>query len=286
MSAVAFIGLGAMGSRMAARLIDAGHDLVVWNRTPAKAKPLVERGARAADSPAAAARQAEVVITMVTDPDALRAVTSGRAGVAGGVADTTTVIEMSTVGPAAVSRLASALPAGTNLLDAPVLGTLPEAESGKLQIFVGGTEPLVKQWTPLLSALGTPLHVGPLGSGAQAKLVANTTLVGIISLLGEAIALADGLGLSREAAFDVLAKTPLALAAERRRPAIETGDYSPRFPLSLARKDADLILQSVAGQGVDLRVVRAAQSWLARAEQDGLGDRDYSAVLTTILRGN
>ena len=148
---------------------------------------------------------------------------------------------------------------------------------------MGGPASLVERWTPLLSALGSPVHVGPLGSGAAAKLVANSTLFGALGILGEALALADGLGLSREAAFEVLAATPLAAQAERRRVAIETGEYPARFSLSLARKDVDLILGAASAAGVDLRLVTAARTWLAEAEETGWGDRDYAAVLAWIL---
>ena len=211
---------------------------------------------------------------MVTDPPALQAVSEGPDGVAAGAEDATTVIEMSTVGPEAVERLASVLSA--RLLDAPVLGSISEAEAGSLAIFVGGDAEVFAQQRELLEALGAPLHVGPTGSGAAAKLVANTTLFGVIGALGEALALAQALGLSRETAFQVLATTPLAAQAERRRPALESGEFPPRFPLRLARKDADL----VAELGLDLRLLEAARSWLAEA---GDGDRDYSAVLERIV---
>jgi 3-hydroxyisobutyrate dehydrogenase-like beta-hydroxyacid dehydrogenase len=245
---VAVVGLGAMGSRLARRLLDAGHDLTVWNRTAAKAKAF---GAPVAASPAEAASSADVVITMVADPAALRDVTEGPDGVAAG-ARTATVIDMSTVGPAAVERLASVL--DTDLLDAPVLGSLSEAEEGRLSIFVGGEEHVFERWLELLGVLGTPHYVGPQGSGAAAKLVANSTLFGVIGVIGEALALADSLRLTREAAFRVLSTTALANQAERRRPAVESGDYPPRFPLRLARKDADLI----AALGLDLRLAEAA----------------------------
>ncbi|MGH3113733.1 MAG: NAD(P)-dependent oxidoreductase, partial [Gaiellaceae bacterium] len=225
----------------------------------------------------------EAVVTTVSDPAALEAVSEGPSGIAAGAGASATVIEMSTVGPAAVARLASVLGPGTGLLDAPVLGSVSEAESGSLRIFVGGPAELVERWTPLLSELGAPLHVGPLGAGAAAKLVANTTLFGTLGVLGEALALADGLGLSREAAFDVLAETPLAAQAERRRAAIESGEFPARFSLALARKDADLIAAAADAAGVDLRLADAARAWLADAEADGLGDRDYSAVLERIL---
>jgi len=272
-----------MGSRIARRLLEAGHDLVAWNRTAEKAQPLVEAGAVAAATPAEAAARAEVVLTMVADPAALRDVTEGEDGVAAGVGEGATVIEMSTVGPDAVRRLGSVLGEQAGLLDAPVLGSRSEAEEGTLKVFVGGPPELVARWTPLLSVLGSPLHVGPLGSGAAAKLVANTTLVGTIGVLGEALALAEGLGLPREKAFEVLAATPLAAQAERRRESIESGEYSPRFALYLARKDAELVVAAAREAGVDLRLTEAARAWLADAEEAGLGDRDYSAVLARIL---
>jgi 3-hydroxyisobutyrate dehydrogenase-like beta-hydroxyacid dehydrogenase len=282
-SAVAVVGLGAMGGRVARRLLDAGHEVVVWNRTAARADELARAGASPAADPADAARRAEAVITMVSGPDALRAVSQRPSGLAAGVGDSTTVIEMSTVGPAAVSRLAEALPPGTPLLDAPVLGSTGEAEAGSLRIFVGGPAALVERWTPLLSALGTPVHVGPLGAGAAAKLVANTTLFGVLGVLGEALALADGLGVARDAAFDVLAATPVAAQAERRRDAIETSSYPVRFALALAVKDADLILAGADSSGVELRLTPAVRSWLADARRARGDERDYSEVLAEIL---
>lgn len=271
-----------MGSRMARRLLDAGNRVVVWNRTPAKAEPLVDLGGTVAESPAAAARGADAVITMVADPRALQTVTEGPDGLAAGAAESATFIEMSTVGPPAVARLAAALPADS-LLDAPVLGSLAEAETGSLRIFVGGPAALVERWTPLLAVFGSPLHVGALGAGASAKLVANSALFGTLALLGEALALADALRLSRNTAFDVLAATPLAAQAERRRLAVEAGDYPRRFSLSLARKDADLIANAAAAAGIDLRLVAAARSWIADADDAGWGDRDYAELLARIL---
>lgn len=283
---VAVIGLGAMGGRFVRRFLAAGHEVIVWNRTPEKAAELVELGAASAASSADAARRAEAVITMVADPAALRAVTEGPAGIAAGADESSTVIEMSTVGPDTVRWLASALPPEAGLLDAPVLGSLSEAEAGKLQIFVGGPAPLAERWTPLLSALGSPVHVGPLGAGASAKLVANATLFGTLSLLGEVVAFADGLGLSRDVTFDVLAATPLAGPAERRRPSIEEGGYPLRFTLALARKDAELITDAARTAGVDIRLLEAARHWLADAEEAGFGDRDYSTVLARIIDGD
>jgi 3-hydroxyisobutyrate dehydrogenase/2-hydroxy-3-oxopropionate reductase len=282
MSRVAVVGLGAMGSRIARRLLDAGHELVVWNRTAEKADELVDAGAMRAESPAEAARRSEAALTMLADPEALAAVSEGSDGIAAGADAKTTVIEMSTVGPPAVARLRDVLPAAAGLLDAPVLGSLSEVESGSLRIFVGGPETLAARWSPLLSELGTPLHIGPLGAGAAAKLVANTTLFGTLGVLGEALALAQGLGLSQDTAFRVLAGTPIAAQAERRRAAIERGDYPARFTLSLARKDAELVAQAAEEGGVELKLAQAARTWLAEADEAGWGGRDYSTVLAWI----
>jgi 3-hydroxyisobutyrate dehydrogenase-like beta-hydroxyacid dehydrogenase len=281
---VAVIGLGAMGSRIARRLVDARHDVVVWNRSPEKVRELTDAGATAAASPADAARRAQNVITMVADPAALQAVTEGPDGVATGVRDSTTVIEMSTVGPATVRRLASVLPRGTAFLDAPVLGSLPEAESGTLSIFVGGDAADVERSAALLRVLGSPVHVGPLGAGAAAKLIANFTLFGVLGIIGEAVAAGDRLELSRDTVFEVLATTPVAAQAERRRPAIERNEYPRRFALSLAKKDVDLLAE--AADRIDMRVFEAARSWLADAAAAGRGELDYSAMLAQIIESN
>lgn len=263
---VAVLGLGAMGSRIAQRLLDTGLDVIVWNRTAAK----TEGFPQAAATPAEATADVEAAITMLANPAALRDVTQDIAP--------PVLIEMSTVGPDAIRELAAALP-HTQVIDAPVLGSRAEAEQGTLHIFVGATPEQYARWAPLLAPLGTTHHVGPLGAGASAKLVANSTLVGTISMLAEAIRLADGLGLSREATFDVLAATPIAAAAERRRKALETNDFPPRFPLSLARKDAELVRAAAP----ELRLAEAARSWLAEADDAGWGDRDYSSVLAWVL---
>jgi 3-hydroxyisobutyrate dehydrogenase-like beta-hydroxyacid dehydrogenase len=282
-TSVAVIGLGAMGGRFARRFLDAGHEVVVWNRSPEKAVELIERGARSARSPADAARRAEAVITMVSDTVALRAVTEGPEGLAAGADGSTTVIEMSTVGPAAIERLESNLPDEAGLLDAPVLGSLSEAESGSLQVFVGGPDELFERWSPLLSVLGSPIHVGSLGTGATAKLVANATLVGTLTLLGETVALADRLGLSRGVTFEVLAATPLAPQAQRRRDALDQHEFPRHFGLALGRKDADLIVDEAGRRGADVRVLEAARRWFTEADEAGWGEKDYSEVLAWII---
>ena len=282
MARVAVVGLGAMGSRIAARLLAAEHELVVWNRTAEKAAELVERGARAAGTPAEAAAAAEAVLLMVADPEALRSVTEAPDGVLGTAQPGTTLIQMSTVGPGDVADLASKLPEGVELLDSPVLGSISEAEAGTLKVFASGEPTLVARWKPLLSTLGTVLSVGPVGAGTAAKLVANSTLLGTLGVLGEALGLARALGLSNEQAFEVLAETPLAAQAERRREPFETGDYPLRFALSLGRKDAELIAEAAAAAGLAPKVAKAVAGWFVEAERAGRGEADYSAILDYI----
>ncbi|MGI5271703.1 NAD(P)-dependent oxidoreductase [Nonomuraea sp. CA-218870] len=278
MTTVAWLGLGAMGSRMALRLVRAGHEVVVWNRSRARAEELA--GARVAATPADAVRHADLVVSMPAGPTAVREVgpaiaAEARAG--------TTVIDMSTIGPDTVTWLRDELPDGVTLLDAPVLGSVAEAEEGTLTLLVGGPDDAVARWTPLLSELGRLVHLGPSGAGAAAKLVANNALIGTLGVLAESLSLADGLGLPRDVAWQVLGLTPLADQARRRRPAIDSGSYPPRFALSLALKDAGLIVAAAENAGRRMPLARAGRAWLAEADAAGRGGEDYTALLGHIL---
>jgi 3-hydroxyisobutyrate dehydrogenase/2-hydroxy-3-oxopropionate reductase len=279
MAAVAWIGLGAMGSRMAERLVAAGHDVTAWNRTHRETGPRTTM----ATTPAEAAARAEVVALMVTDTAALREVVNGADGVAAGVTANRTVIDFSTVGPDAAADLRASLPSGIAVVDAPVLGSIAEAAAGTLKLLVGGSADEVERCRAVLEPLGELIHMGPPGSGAAAKLAANYALMGSLAVLGETIALADALGIDRDATWRLLELTPLAAQARRRRSAIETGSYPPRFALRLARKDADLIADAAADRDVELRLGRALATWFADAAAAGLGDQDYTAVLGHIL---
>jgi 3-hydroxyisobutyrate dehydrogenase/2-hydroxy-3-oxopropionate reductase len=280
MARIAFLGLGLMGGPMAGRLLDAGHDLTLWNRTPARAAALVERGARLAPTPAEAARGAEAVLTMLADPAALEAVVLGPGGLQEGLAPGTTFIEMSTVGPDAVRSLGGQLPAGVSMLDAPVLGSVPQVIDGSLKIFVGGARADFDRWSGLLGVLGRPVLVGPLGAGAAMKLVANSTLGALMTALGEALALADALGLDERTTLDVLADSPIGITARSKRDHILSGTYPPRFRLRLAGKDSRLVNE--AGAGCGLRLAPAVRSWYEAAAAAQLGELDYSAVIAHI----
>ena len=282
MSRVGIVGVGAMGSGFAERLLAHGHRLLVWNRTRAALDPLVALGAAAAQSPAEVSADSDFVISIVSDSVALRAVSEGAEGIAAGAHPGLIALEMSTVGPEAIRALRETLPASSALLDAPVHGPPDAARAGSLAIFVGGNADVLEQARPVLELLGSVLHVGPLGSAAGAKLIVQTTLVGTLALLGEALALAEAFGVPRGVMFDILARTPLASQAQRRRPMVESGDYSASFRLALARKDMDLVAENAQRAGLHLRLDEAGRSWLLDAEQDGRGPQDYTAIIATI----
>lgn len=286
MAKLAFCGLGRMGEPMAGRLLDAGHDLVVWNRTAARADALVGRGARRAESPAEAAGGAEAVFTMLSTPDALEAVVFGDgSGLVEGLAPGTTLVEMSTVGPDVVRAVADRLPDGVEMLDAPVLGSVPQATDGTLKVFVGGSDGVVERWRPVLQQFGRVLHLGPLGAGAAMKLVANSCLGALMTTLGEALALADAFGLDQAAVLDVLSESPIAPTTKSKRSRVESGEYPANFTLELAAKDLRLVTEAAARRGVDAKVAAAARAHFEAADGAGLGDLDYSAVIAH-LRGH
>ena len=282
MTTLAFCGLGQMGAPMAARLVAAGHDVTVWNRTAERAEPLVEEGARAAKTPEEAAAGAQALFTMLATPEALDTVLFGDAGAGAALEDGATLIEMSTVGPAAVRVVRGRLHDGVSMLDAPVLGSVPQATDGSLKVFVGGEAEVFERWRPVLSEFGHPAHLGPLGSGASMKLVANSTLGTLMTGLAEALALADALGLEESAVLDVLAESPIGATAKSKRERIERADYPPNFKLALAVKDLDLVTEAARDAGLDARVAPAARSWLADADRAGLGSLDYSAVIAHV----
>jgi 3-hydroxyisobutyrate dehydrogenase-like beta-hydroxyacid dehydrogenase len=279
MARIAFLGLGRMGAPMARRLLDAGHELTVWNRTSDRAASLADAGARVATSPAEAGAEVDLAITMLTDAGALEAVVFGERGLAESFREGGVLIEMSTVGPDAVRSVAARLPA--EVVDAPVLGSVSEAIEGSLHVLVGASPEAFERVRTILETFGTVRRVGERGAGAAMKLVANATLGAAISAVGEALALAEELGLERSTVFDVLIEgSHLRSLVASKRQSIESGTYPPRFKLSLARKDLGLVARAAGGR---LPVVDASRAWFERAEAEGSGDEDYSAVVETIL---
>ena len=270
---LAFCGLGQMGAPMAARLLGHGDEVVVWNRTLARAAPLVGRGARLAATPAEAAAGADAVLTMLATPEAVEEVALG---LGGGPAP---LIEMSTIGPTAVRRIAERRP----VVDAPVLGSVPQATEGSLRVFVGETAEQFARWRPVLERFGTPRHVGALGAGASMKLVANLCLGVLMTGLGEALAFARALDLPPADVLDVLGESPIQVTVRSKRALIEADEWPPNFKLTLAVKDMRLVVEEAERRGFAPRLAAAASVWMDEAEAAGYGDLDYSAVIRHIL---
>ena len=283
MTAVAVLGLGAMGRAIAARLLGAGHDVRVWNRTPGKDDDLVAAGARRSTTPADAVREAEVVITMVTDPPALEAVLFGPDGAAPAIPDSATLIDMSTVGPTEISSVVERV-APVAVLDAPVLGSVPSVESGSLVILAGGDHAVFERHTELLALLGRPIHVGPSGSGAMLKLVNNAASIATLVALGELLALTDRTGLGIDAVLQSLEAGPLASLIERWRPRLKGEDQSSYFRLALARKDLAIVFDEAEREGTELTVAQTAAARCDEAIEAGLGDEDFGAIVPFLRR--
>lgn len=265
-----------MGLPMARRLTAAGHDLTVWNRTPSRAAPLAEAGAAVRGTPAEAARDRELVVTMLTDADAVDDVLFGPDGAAPALPPGAVIADMSTIGPDAVHRVRGRLPEGIGYVDAPVSGSVPQAEAGELVILAGAAPEDLARCAGALAVLGDVRHVGPPGAGAALKLVVNSTLVGNFAVLGEALALADRLGVDPGLALDALART----SPQARRLKEHTDGDSPRFTLALAAKDLALALAGSPHAGV-LSTVRARTDAALAA---GLGGHDLLTLTDHIRR--
>lgn len=266
MEKIAFLGLGHMGAPMARHLLGAGHPLTVWNRTPAKAAPLVERGAVLAGTPADAVRDADVVITMLATPDAVSEVADA---IAPELRPGTYWAEMSTIGPDAVRQLAARLGDGVTLVDAPVMGSTDKAEAGELGILAGGDADRIEG---VLAHLGTVTRTGAPGSGAALKLVVNTAVIGGVGLVAEAMALADALGLPEDVAKGALAAGPLGGAVAR---AFAQGVH---FGSDLAVKDIAL-----ATETTELPAMEAVLGHFKQAAADpSLVHEDIARAVTRI----
>jgi 3-hydroxyisobutyrate dehydrogenase-like beta-hydroxyacid dehydrogenase len=284
MAKIAFLGLGQMGAPMATRLLQAGHELTVWNRTPDRAKPLAAAGAAVARSPAEAAAGAAFAITMLATPDALKdVVLGGEHGLMRALGPGQMYIDMSTVGPDTIRSIATQVPHGVAIVDAPVRGSVSQADEGRLEIFVGASDEDFERARPILESLGSVGHVGGFGAGAAMKLVANLVLGASIAAVGEALALGEELGLGRTALLNMLEGSQLGPVVRAKRANIESGHYPPNFKLRHAAKDLRLVIEAASADHRDLKVTNAARAWLDAGAERGAANLDYSAVVATIV---
>jgi 3-hydroxyisobutyrate dehydrogenase len=279
---VAVLGLGTMGMGMAKNLLKAGFSVSVYNRTRAKAEQLSAAGAYIADTAADAARDAEVVLSMLADDDASRRTWIGELGALSGAKPGAVIVESSTVSPAWIAELAAlSSEHSLGLLDAPVTGSRVQAENGQLTFLVGGDARVLERVRPALAAMSKEIVLlGPVGSGARMKLI-NNFLCGVqVASLAEGLAWIERSGLDREQALKILCKgapgSPLISTISARMVA---ATYEVNFLLSLMRKDLRYADADAATFGVELRAAKTAETLFVEAGAAGYNDQDMSAVI-------
>jgi 3-hydroxyisobutyrate dehydrogenase/glyoxylate/succinic semialdehyde reductase len=282
---IGFIGLGIMGSRMAANLLKTGHELSIFNRTKAKANELIQKGGIWCDSPAELSEKVDVIFTMLATPAAVHDVALGENGFLEHFPANSIWVDCSTVNPSASRENANeAISRGIHFIDAPVLGTKKPAQEGNLVFFVGGEKEIVEEVKPLLEKMGNTIkHVGSHGMGAAFKMVVNLLLAQNMVMLSEAIALGQSLGFSRQMLFDTLLNGPMAapyLSVKRSK--IEEGIYEADFPLKWMHKDLHLATVTAYENGVALPLANCTKEIFAEAKKLGLGEKDFSAVFNHI----
>ncbi|HUF93023.1 MAG TPA: NAD(P)-dependent oxidoreductase [Candidatus Limnocylindria bacterium] len=285
MPTLGFVGLGAMGSRMAARLLAAGYPVVGYNRTTHKAAALVEAGLTLAPSPRAVAEASDTVFSMVTDDAALRAVALGPEGIVAGLAPGATFVEMSTVSPALVRELAAAVAGrGAAMLDAPVSGSPVTVEQGQASIVVGGEPDILERVRPYLLAIGpTVTHVGPLGLAKTMKIAINLGLAVQMLAFSEAVLLAEKSGITRERAVEAMLKSVVASPMVKYRGPLVLGmPEEAMFDVAMMQKDVQLALDQGRAVGVTLPSTALTQEYLTMARGLGLGAYDFSVVFDVL----
>ena len=286
---IAVLGLGAMGARMARRLIDAGHDVAVYNRSPERAAALVEAGARLAPTPRAAAEGRAFVIACVRDDDAARAVwTDPEIGALPAMGAGAIAIESSTLTPACARGLAAAAyEQGVALLDAPVAGSRPQAEAGKLIYMVGGEAAALEQARPVLETLGGAVHYcGESGSGAVLKLLVNALFGVQIAAVAELLALADKSGVPAAKALEILGAMPVTSPAAKGVGGLMiAGKLAPMFPIDLVAKDFRYVENAAAAANTAVPTASAVRAVYERAIDDGHGDLNIAGVCKLFFAG-
>ncbi|HYW66660.1 MAG TPA: NAD(P)-dependent oxidoreductase [Candidatus Dormibacteraeota bacterium] len=283
---IGLIGLGLMGRPMGMNLLKAGHTLIVWNRTASRAQELVAAGARLANTPREAAAEAEILLTIVSDPPALEEVLWGHEGrndgALGGLRAGSIYIDSSTVSPTLVRKIAAACAERqVRFLDAPVTGGDWGAREGNLVFMIGGDAATLKEVEPILEVMGKKwFHLGPNGAGQTVKLAMNGILALQVGAMAEALALVTRAGLRGEQLIEVMqASMARSGALDVKSPLMVKGDFKPSFPLRLMHKDLGLMLDLANQLGVALPATAAAREVYSYVKGEAKEDLDYSAVM-------
>jgi 3-hydroxyisobutyrate dehydrogenase-like beta-hydroxyacid dehydrogenase len=281
MATIGFVGLGAMGSRMAGRLLDVGYEVYGTNRTKSKADQLVERGLQWRSTAREVTEHADVVFSMVADDSALEAVTAGPDGILAGLAAGTVYVDTSTVSPhisAGLSQRVRAL--GADMLDAPVSGSIPQAEAGSLTIMVGGSSAGYEAVEPVLHNLGQAVtHVGANGRGLLLKLAINISLAVQMLAFSEGLLLAERGGIDRKLAAKVMSASAIGSPMLKARvPMVLDLPKTAWFDVELMEKDVQLAREAADGLEVPLPSAAVAAEMLGKAIELGYAHRDIAAL--------
>jgi 3-hydroxyisobutyrate dehydrogenase len=276
---LAVLGAGIMGAPIARNLAKAGFQVSAWNRTPDKAAPLADHGVRVEDSAAAAARDADAVLTMVTDGQAVEEMMAGEALEA--MRDDSLWLQASTIGVAACERmLGLASERGVTIVDCPVIGTKQPAEQGKLIVLAAGPGEARERCEPVFDAIGqkTVWFERPCGA-SRMKVVVNSWLLALTGGLAETIAVARAVDVDPKDFLQILEGAPMGSPyAQLKGKAMIEHSYEPAFPLRLAAKDASLVEEAAKANGLDPEILRAVRALYERAVKEGHGDEDMAAV--------
>jgi len=282
-----YIGLGAMGGRIAARLLAKGHTVTGYNRTRAKAQWLVERGLVLADSPRAVAAAADVTFVMVTDSSALESVATGPDGFIAGLGVGNVIVDMSTVSPVVSRSIASKVrETGADMVDAPVSGSVATLEQGKLSVMVGGARATFDRVKPILEDIGpTVTYVGQNGLAVSMKIAVNLSLAAQMLAFSEGVLLAEKSGIARSTAVEVLTHSAIASPmVQYRGPFVLRMPDEAWFNVNMMQKDLLLALDMGRQLEVPLPTTAVANQWLTATRAIGLAEEDFAAVFQTLAR--
>jgi 3-hydroxyisobutyrate dehydrogenase len=286
---IALLGLGTMGRGMAANLLKAAFPLTVWNRTKAKAESLTHTTATIADSPALAVKNSAVVLAMLADDEASRAAWLGQDGALAAMPSGSIVIECSTLSPVWIRELDEAVTQrGLRMAEAPVTGSRTQAEAGQLNFLVGADQETLAAVAPVLQCMSREiLHLGPVGSGAQLKLINNFLCAVQVTSFAEALVWMERTGLRLDSALDFLKRGApgsgiLSAMSER----MTHRAYDVNFLLRLMAKDLRYARAAAAQVGIDVSTSSPAQDLFRQAEEQGLGEKDMSAVVEVVRQAS
>lgn len=278
---IGFIGLGIMGSRMAANMIDAGFELIVYNRTKEKAEELLEKGAKWADSAQELVQSSDIVFTMLGNPEAVELTALGEDGFLDRMPEGKLWVDCSTVDPAFTRRMAKeAKQRGIRFVDAPVSGSKVPAQNGQLIFLVGGSKEDLEEIRPMLEAMGKDIqHHGENGMGSAMKLVINLMLAQSMAAFAEAVTFGEAIGLNKETVIDTLLNgVATAPVLKGKREKLLTNSFDPEFPLEHMQKDLQLVSQAAYENKVAMPIANTTKEIYAMAKYRGLDKADFSAI--------